>query len=222
MVLREHVQRLLLLIVDVEPAGRLGQEEGEQDDEPGEEALEPGDEAPRVIAAGVEGAAGRARRDDGAAEPEGVVHGAHDAAEGRVVDLDDVHGARGRRDRDAEAEQEAAAHEGVGVGGHALDDGTDDDEAGADHHADAAAECVDGGTDCHRILLVTISVKVECQPEPPDVTMSCSSPNRVLTKWQSNDTTDLVHGRDDASPDTGILGVVVLQKGRVDQQVVDK
>ena len=218
---RQDPFRLLLAVIDIEPAGRLGEEHAEEDDEAGEEGLEPGDEPPGVVTAHLEGAARRSGGDNSAGEPQGVVHGlkrkrascqcqeerakrptdkggqrrgaypsltSYNAAESRVVNLDDVHGPAGGSNGDTEAQQEAAAHELARPVAQALDDGADDDDDGADEHADAASVAVDAGAD----------------------------------KGQGDDASDLVHGGDDAGPDAVVLDAVALLEGRVLEEVVDE
>lgn len=108
---------------------------------------------------------------------------------GRVVNLNNVHGACRRRNGDTETKQESASHElALGVG-HTLDNGTNDDEDGTQEHAHATAESVNGRAD----------------------------------KGKRDDTTNLVHGRDNAGPDAIVaaLDVLLLEPG-VLQQVVDE
>lgn len=69
MILDEKFFGLILLIVDIQPAGRLGEEGSEDENEAAEETLQPGDEAPRVVATGVEATASCARGEDGTTEP---------------------------------------------------------------------------------------------------------------------------------------------------------
>lgn len=64
-----------------------------------------------------------------------------------MVDLDHVHGACRRRQGHAESEQESTAHELALLVGETLDDGTNDDERGANQHADSTTESINGGTD---------------------------------------------------------------------------
>ena len=65
----------VLLVVDVLPPWRLGEEEDEHDDQAAEDELHPGDEAPGEVSALLNGAEIGAGTEDGTAEPQGVVHG---------------------------------------------------------------------------------------------------------------------------------------------------
>ncbi|WYZ36346.1 hypothetical protein EsH8_XII_000096 [Colletotrichum jinshuiense] len=137
--LGENPFSLLLLVVDEEPAGGLGEEHTEDVDKAGEEGLHLGDESPGGVAVDLKGATGRAGGDDGVRELEGVIHGTDDTAVGGVVDLDDVYRTGGGGDRDAATKEEAAAYKLAGAVGGALDAGPDDNDGGSNEHADAAA-----------------------------------------------------------------------------------
>lgn len=126
-ILGEHGLGGFLLVVDIEPSGRLGQEKDKEDDQTREEGLEPGDDTPGVVTTDVESTTGSSRGDNGTREPQGVVHGTDGTSERWVVDLDDVHGTGGSSNGHAETEQETTAHEGLGCMRSTLDNGTQDD-----------------------------------------------------------------------------------------------
>ena len=140
----------LLPLVDIEPTGRLGDQESKDANDTGEQTLKPGGQAPRVVSTNVEGASGSTGGNDGAGEPESVVHGTDYTTEGGVVELDDVHGPGSSSDRDTKAEKETATHEltlsSVSLRS-TLDDCTDDDDEGANEHADSPTPGVNGGSD---------------------------------------------------------------------------
>lgn len=140
----------LHLAVSVQPTWRLGEPHGTKANDAREQQLKTDWDHPRRVASDVEPASGSTARNQGADGPHDVVKTGDDTTVGRVGDFDDVDGTGSGSDTDTEAEEEAASHElvdtGVDVGGE-LDDDADDDDPGANCHANSSTPCVDEGTD---------------------------------------------------------------------------
>lgn len=138
------------LVVDIAPARRFGDEKGTDTDEAGEEELEPDGDLPGSGAREVQSSEDGACGEDGAHEPESIAVGRGHAAEHGMARLDDVDGAGSGSDGDAKAEAESASHELVDGGVHAGgagDDSANDDNKGADEHAETTTPGVDGWAD---------------------------------------------------------------------------
>ena len=145
--LGKHRNCLLPFAIHVQPPWALRNEKYEQHNQSREHHLQPNGQLPAGIPANAEATSDSTACENGAHEPEGVAVSGQHAAMSRVRGLHDVDWSGGADDGDAEAEQEAPAHELVYTGivdRGSRDDGAEDNEDAADQHAHPTAEGVNG------------------------------------------------------------------------------
>lgn len=141
---------LLLLVAGVQPSRRLGEPERAKGNDAREHQLKTKGDHPGGPAAMVKTASRSTASDEGTDGPHDVVETGDDTAMGGMRDFDNVDGAGGGGDGNAESKEETSTHELIDVGSDIageLDNDTDDDDARADYHAGSSAPGVDGRAD---------------------------------------------------------------------------
>lgn len=168
-VLGEHSDSLLTLVVDVEPTRGLRDEPCEENNQTREEHLKVHGDGPAHVAFESNGTANGTRSQDGASEPESVAVSGDNATVGRVSGLDDINWTRSRDDRYTETEDKAAGLKLTKIAVQccgSVDDRSNDDDPGADLHANLSSPGVDSGTDEEKSADTTdlVHSRVECSP----------------------------------------------------------
>jgi hypothetical protein len=92
-----------LLIVDVKPSRRLGNEPNEETDDSWAQTLKPGGQEPRRVSADVKSTSDSTCCDDTSGEPESIAVGGDFASVCRVRHFDDVDGSSSGGDGDTES-----------------------------------------------------------------------------------------------------------------------
>lgn len=195
------------LVVHIEPSRRLGDEPTEDDDDSGTQALKPDRQEPGGVSGQIESASDSTCCDDTSGEPEGVAVSSHFASVCRMRHLDDIDGSCGGSDGHTKACKGSVIPS-------ILWYGTLTENESATHKLSDA--CIfEGGSrdDC------THQDDHGADEHTPATTPSINS---GTDEGKSDDTTDLVHGRNDTSPDSSVGAMEDSFKLRIDEQTIEQ
>ena len=141
-ILGQECLSLVHLSIRVEPARRLGNEPGEEENESREHHLEPDWKDPRNVSSHVDSAAGCSTGNDGTDRPEDIIECSNSSTVCGVGDLNDVTWSCGGHKLDTHSHEETATHELVNIPRRntgALDDDANDDDSSSKEHAKSSA-----------------------------------------------------------------------------------